>query len=103
MYHFLCLLAIARHNGVNNAKKCWKKQTFYRILKKVFPLLVVLFLGRAWFYIGLFKIYFRSVAVKKFIISGVYWQYRHNGANNAKKCSKKQTVYRILKKYYPSW
>ena len=38
---FPVLLAITHHNGT--AKKCWKKQTVYRILKIGLPLLVVFF------------------------------------------------------------
>ena len=41
-------------------------------ISNVLPLLVVLFLRRASFYI--FKIGFRLVVVRKSIISGVYWQ-----------------------------
>ena len=30
-YHFWCLLAITRYDRVNEAKKCWKKQTVKRL------------------------------------------------------------------------
>ena len=81
---------------MNTRNVAFSNCNVYRILKIGLPLLLVLFLGCTSFFVFIIDILLHCGG-KIYHFWRLLATTRYNGVNKAKKCSKKQTVYRILK------